>query len=159
MRRIWSVILVAVLAVPAHVLAAESEDAPTTAPKKKKKVKKVVEVEVEEDEAAPSSSAESAITQTPEVRRPWPRHRYVMIAGGAVFAGGLAFAYAAQGEAKRAETIGSAREAVRAQDNARAAAATANVMYGLALATLAYATILEFLPESAVRRLSLTFHF
>lgn len=89
----------------------------------------------------------------------FPPRRYTYIVGGAFLVGGLAFAFAAQGEARRSDTITSAVEAQSALVNARAAAATSSVMYCLAGATLAYALMLEFLPENVAEKASLTFHF
>lgn len=89
----------------------------------------------------------------------FPPRRYAYVAGGAFLIGGLAFAYAAQGEARRAQTIGSAVEAQNALGAARAAAATSSILYGLAGATVAYALLLELLPEPIASKASLTFHF
>jgi hypothetical protein len=88
-----------------------------------------------------------------------PPHRYAYFIGAAFLVGGLAFTYSAQSEAKRAETIGIASEASAALNNARAAAATSNVMYGLAATSLAVALLFEVLPEPAAQKASLTFHF
>lgn len=89
----------------------------------------------------------------------FPRHRYGYVLGGGFFVAGLAFAYSAQGEGKRAETIGTAREASQALDNARASAATANVIYGVAAVTLAITLVFELLPPRLAEKASLTFHF
>lgn len=103
-----------------------------------------------DDEGATDEQAPSATFR---------RHRYAYFLGGGFLVVGLAFAYSAQGEAKRAETILSAREAAQALDNARASAATSNVMYGVAAATLLVALIFELLPAPAAEHASLTFHF
>lgn len=95
----------------------------------------------------------------PGPRTTFSRHRYGYVLGGAFLVGGLAFAYSAQGEGKRAETIGTAREAFQALENARASAATANVLYGVAAVTLAVTLIFELLPPRIAERASLTFHF
>ncbi len=73
--------------------------------------------------------------------------------------GGVGFGFFSRGEAKRAASLESARESRVALDRARAAAATANVMYGVAGLTLAYGLLLEFLPEPAADAASLTYHF
>ncbi|MBX7102382.1 MAG: hypothetical protein K1X89_31990 [Myxococcaceae bacterium] len=162
MRRISSLLLAALLAIPVGARAADEETDSTEDAKPvkkkagKKKKKKIVVIEEEEEEAAPAPE-EPPVVEEPS--KPWRPHRYAFIGGGVILAGGLAFAYAAQGEAKRAETIGSAKEAGHALDNARAAAAASNVMYGLAIATLAYAALLEFLPERISNKLTLSFHF
>ncbi|MBS1153336.1 MAG: hypothetical protein H6Q89_5034 [Myxococcaceae bacterium] len=114
--------------------------------------------------ARPDQSAtdKPELSQRPEDDKPttgFARHRYGYVIGGGFLVTGLAFAYSAQGEAKRAETIGSAREATQALDNARASAATANVIYGAAAVTLAVALLFEVLPEPVAEKASLTFHF
>ncbi len=73
--------------------------------------------------------------------------------------GGGAFGYLAHGESQRARTLSSARESGAAYDRARAHAATANVLYGVAGLTLAYGLVLELLPEPVAEKASLTFHF
>ncbi len=88
-----------------------------------------------------------------------PPRRYAYVLGAVIGGTGLVFAYQAQGEAKRAETITSALEAQRAVNNARASAALANVMYGLAAAAIVIALVLEFLPEPIAEKAALTFHF
>ncbi len=86
-------------------------------------------------------------------------HRFAFAAGGVLLLGGLGFGYFSQGEAARARNLGSASEAGAALDRARTQAATANVLYGLAGATLLYGLVLELLPEPAAEKASLTFHF
>lgn len=86
-------------------------------------------------------------------------HRVAFVAGGLVLLGGGAFGYLAHGESQRARTLSSARESGAAYDRARAHAATANVLYGVAGLTLAYGLVLELLPEPAAEKASLTFHF
>lgn len=73
--------------------------------------------------------------------------------------GGVGFGFFSRGEAKRAASLESARESRVALDRARTAAATSNVMYGVAGLTLAYGLLLEFLPEPAADAASLTYHF
>lgn len=87
------------------------------------------------------------------------QHRYAYVATGVFIAAAIAFAYSAQGEAKRAETIGSAREAENALAGARAAASTATVMYILAGTSLAYGLLMELVPEPIASKATLTFHF
>ncbi len=89
----------------------------------------------------------------------FPPHRYAFVAGGVLALGGAAFGYLAQGESDRARTLSSARDASAALGRAQASAATANVLYGVAGATLLYALVLELLPEPAAEKASLTFHF
>jgi hypothetical protein len=113
-----------------------------------------VAVEEPDDEAEDDSAKWMSVLSS---KLPPRRYAYVV---GAVLAGlGLVFAYQAQGEAKRAETITSAVEAQAAVQNARGSAALANVMYGLAAAAALTALILEFLPEPAADKSVLTFHF
>jgi hypothetical protein len=73
--------------------------------------------------------------------------------------GGAGFGYLAHGESQRARTLSSAHESSVAFDRARASAATANVLYGVAGLTIAYGLVLELLPEPAAEKASLTFHF
>ena len=73
--------------------------------------------------------------------------------------GASGFGYFSRGEARRAESLESARESSAALNRARTAAATSNVMYGVAGLTLAYGLLLEFLPEPAADAASLTYHF
>jgi hypothetical protein len=86
-------------------------------------------------------------------------HRYAFVAGGLLALGGAGFGYLAHGESQRARTLSSARDSSAAFDRARASAATANVLYGVAGLTLAYGLVLELLPEPAAEKASLTFHF
>ncbi len=107
-------------------------------------------------------AAQAVAHERPELEKPaneLPRYRYAYLVGGGLVVAGLAFAYSAQGEAKRAETIGTAREAAQALETARASAATANVIYGAAAATLVAALLFEILPQSVAQKASLTFHF
>ncbi|PTL77292.1 hypothetical protein [Vitiosangium sp. GDMCC 1.1324] len=86
-------------------------------------------------------------------------HRYAFVAGGLLLLGGAGFGYLAQGESNRARTLSSASESTAALGRARASAATANVLYGVAGMTLVYGLVLELLPEPAAEKASLTFHF
>src|SRR5262249_51546226 len=61
-----------------------------------------------------------------------PPRRYAYVVGVLLGGVGLVFAYQSQGEATRAQTVPSAREAQRAISDARGSAGLANVMYGLA---------------------------
>ncbi len=137
-------------------------------PKKKKKAAEKAEVEKADDEKTekPDEKAEdsvrSQILTILDDDKPlsgFARHRYGYIIGAGFLVTGLAFAYSSQGEAKRAETIGTAREAAQALENARASAATANVAYGMAIAALAVTLLFEILPEPVAEKASLTFHF
>lgn len=93
------------------------------------------------------------------INRNVPPRRYAYVLGAIIGGTGLVFAYQAQGEAKRAETITSALEAQRAVSNARASAAVANVLYGLAAAAVVIAIVLEFIPEPLAEKAALTFRF
>jgi hypothetical protein len=86
-------------------------------------------------------------------------HRYAFVAGGILFLGGLAFGYWGQAEARRAETIASARESARVYDNARSSAGTANFLYGVAAAAVAYGLVLGLLPPKVAQRASLSWSF
>lgn len=137
-RRLAASVLALTLALPAT--AAEPQAA-TSAPDPK---------------PAPAAALD-APTRAPE---PLIRgHRYAYVAGGLVLLGGVGFGFFSRGEAKRAASLESARESRVALDRARAAAATSNVMYGVAGLTLAYGLLLEFLPEPAADAASLTYHF
>jgi hypothetical protein len=109
-------------------------------------------------QSAPAPAAAlDAPTRAPE---PLLRgHRYAYAAGGLLLLGGVGFGYFSRGEARRAESLEPARESRAALNRARTAAATSNVMYGVAGLTLAYGLLLEFLPEPAADAASLTYHF
>lgn len=137
MWRTTSLVVVAALALaPSVARAADDDDAEAQAPAKEAEV----------------SAGATFLTS-------FPPRRYTYILGGAFVVGGLAFAFSAQGEAKRFDTIQNAADAQAALVGARASAATASVMFSLAAATLVYAVVLEFLPEPVAQKASLTFHF
>ncbi len=181
MRRILPLLLCALIATPLYAHAEEEDtQTPLKAPKKKKKkvVKKHAAPAPKGDSRAedlnsapkkpeapePAKVAVVATEETEEVEETeapvsFKRHRYGYFLGGGFLVAGLAFAYSAQGEAKRAETILSAREASQALANARGSASTSNVMYGIGLATLVVALLFELLPEPLAEKASLTFHF
>lgn len=115
--------------------------------------------EDEEGDGAPTDFEDDPSQWLEALGRNVPPRRYAYVIGAIIGGTGLVFAYQAQGEAKRAETITSALEAQRAVGNARASAALANVMYGLAGAAILLALILELLPEPAAEKAALTFHF
>jgi archaellum component FlaD/FlaE len=138
-----------------HKKAAVKEEGEDEEEKVEKKHKKVVKEDAEDEEEAEDEKP----VEVPAFLTSFPPRRATYIIGGAFLVGGLAFAFSAQGEAKRTETITSAVEAQNALVNARASAATASVFYGLAVATFAYAIMLEFLPEPLAEKASLTFHF
>lgn len=134
--------------------------------KRKKKIVEKPEAEATEqpvaEEKPDPSSVKSQILTALEEDKPlsgFARHRYGYIIGAGFLVTGLALAYSSQGEAKRAETIGTAREASQALENARASAASANVFYGVAIAALAVTILFEIIPEPLARSASLTFHF
>ncbi len=120
---------------------------------------RVEEVEVPDD--TPDADSPSSALPTPEViaRTGFGAHRYAYIGSAVVLATGLAFAYFAQGEATRAKTVGSAQETASALSNATAASSAANVMYVAAGALLAYALLIEVLPQKYADRFSFTYHF
>ncbi len=110
---------------------------------------------------APALAAEPSGVDVP-MRAPEPAlhgHRFAFVAGGLLLLGGAGLGYLAQGEAKRAQSLESARESRAALERSRTTAATANVLYGVAGLTLAYGLLLELLPEPAADAASLTFHF
>ncbi|WNG18012.1 hypothetical protein [Cystobacter fuscus] len=109
-----------------------------------------------EPSASAAPTAMDAPTQAPSGLH---GHRYAFVGGGVLLLGGIGFGYFAQGEAARARNLASASESSAALGRARAQAATANVLYGLAGATLLYGLVLELLPEPAAEKASLTFHF
>ncbi|HEX8698045.1 MAG TPA: hypothetical protein VF815_04365 [Myxococcaceae bacterium] len=111
--------------------------------------------------ASPQASVTAPALDAP-AREPEPfirGHRYAYIASGGLLLAGVGFGYFSRGEAKRAQSLESAREAQTALERSRTAAATANVMYGVAGLTLAYGLLLELLPEPAADAASLTYHF
>ncbi len=154
---------------PAPAAAVKKDDAGAgeardDAPVKKsdkgaKQETKVVEVEVPDD--APDPNEPSSALPTPEViaRTGFGAHRYAYIGGAVVAATGLVLAYYAQGEAKRAQTVGSAQETRNALSNATSAAGAANVMYAAGAALVAYALLIEVLPQRLADKVSFTFHF
>ncbi len=113
--------------------------------------------EEEEDDDVSFDESPSKVFEV--LNKAVPPRRYAYVIGAVVGGVGLVFAYQAQGEAKRAETIVSALEAQRAVGNARASAALANVMYGLAGAAVLLALVLEFIPEPIAEKAALTFRF
>ena|SRR6516165_9321605 len=86
-------------------------------------------------------------------------HRYAFLGAAAFAGGGLIFGFIAHGQQERAKTLSSAAEASKTLDDARQSAATANMLYALAGATLVYALVLEFLPRQTAEKASGTFHF
>jgi hypothetical protein len=175
MRRTTSLLLIAALTLGPSLARADDEDEQDAAAEKKaeeekaeraekRKARKLAKEakekeEAKEEEGEVEDEDEAKPIEVPAFLTTFPPRRATYIIGGAFLVGGLAFAFSAQGEAKRSETITSAVEAQNALVNARASAATASVMYGLAAATLAYALMLEFLPEQVAEKASLTFHF
>jgi hypothetical protein len=121
--------MVGVLLSPRVLMAAEPSDSPQISSEQEKKTKKST------------------------------YHRYAFVAAGALGVGGLIFGFIAHGQQERAKTLSSAAETTKALDDARQSAATANVLYAVAGATLVYALVLEFLPEPAAEKASGTFHF
>jgi hypothetical protein len=147
-RRLAVSVLALTIALPA---AAVEPQASTSAPDPKP-------APAAQPEAAPAQ----AVTLDAPLRAPEPLirgHRYAYVAGGALLLGGVGFGFFSRGEARRAESLESARESRAALNRARTAAATSNVMYGVAGLTLAYGLLLEFLPEPAADAASLTYHF
>lgn len=112
--------------------------------------------------AVPAQSSVTVPTLDAPAREPESfirGHRYAYIASGGLLLAGVGFGYFSRGEAKRAQSLESARESQVALERSRTAAATANVMYGVAGLTLAYGLLLELLPEPAADAASLTYHF
>jgi len=112
-------------------------------------------------EESPPADAPAAAVDAP-VRASTPvlhGHRYAFVAGGVLALGGLGLGFFAQGEAKRAQGLASARDARAGMDRARAASATANVLYVAAGAAVLYGLVLELLPDEAADAASLTYHF
>jgi len=109
----------------------------------------------------PAAAAEPSATTDAPARAPSGLygHRYAFVAGGLLFLGGAGFGLLAREESTRARSLSSASASSVAFDRARANAATANVLYGVAGATLLYGIVLELLPEPAAEKASLTFHF
>lgn len=108
-----------------------------------------------------AESSEPVVTDAPR-RAPEPvlhGHRYAFVAGGILLVGAAGVGYLAQGEARRAQSLESARDSREALERARTTAATANLLYAVAGVTLVYGLVLELLPEPAADAASLTFHF
>jgi hypothetical protein len=120
---------------------------------------KVTPAPAADDEEDDSDFEENPSKWVEALSKSVPPRRYAYVIGAIIGGTGLVFAYQAQGEAKRAETITSALEAQRAVNNARASAALANVLYGLAAAAVLLAVLLEFIPEPVAEKAALTFHF
>lgn len=167
MRRTLPLFLAVLIAAPLHARAEDPKEEDAEAKPKFEGVELTPKRKKAEEPGKATEAVDKPATDKPEVAEKaddtptagFARHRYGYIIGGGFLVAGLAFAYSAQGEAKRAETIGSAREASQALDNARASAATANVIYGVAAATLIVALLFEVLPEPIAEKASLTFHF
>lgn len=145
---------------PPPVRAGEASDSTPTTPDKTKSAPRG-----SGSKASPSTRAEKAKDSTPLIaERPKEKedpkyHRYAFLGAGALGAGGLVFSFIAHGQQERAKTLSSAGESARTIEDARQSAATANVLYALAGATLVYALVLEFLPRPEAEKASLTFHF
>lgn len=88
-----------------------------------------------------------------------PPRRYGYVAGGAFALAGLGFGIVAGAEASRARSATSARDSSQALGAARDHAATANLCYAVAGASVLYALALEFLPRPAADAASLSFRF
>jgi hypothetical protein len=89
-----------------------------------------------------------------------PPRRYPYVLGVAFAAFGFVSGYIAHGQAQVAQGADeSAHQAQIAVAEAQAAASLANVLYGLAIAAVLVALVLEFLPEPAAEKASLTLHF
>jgi hypothetical protein len=147
-RRLAASVLALTIALPA---AAAEPQASSSAPDAKP-----APAGQSQSVAAPAAALD-APTRAPE---PFIRgHRYAYVAGGLLALGGVGFGFFSRGEARRAASLESARDSRVALDRARTAAATSNVMYGVAGLTLAYGLLLEFLPEPAADAASLTYHF
>jgi hypothetical protein len=142
-RRFAASVLALTLALPAaaepQALAAASNEQPAS-----------------KEQPVPAAALDAPMRESePFIRG----HRYAYVAGGLLLVGGVGFGYFSRGEARRAESLESARESSAALNRARTAAATSNVMYGVAGLTLAYGLLLELLPEPAADAASLTYHF
>jgi len=98
----------------------------------------------------------SSLEPSPEL---FPARRLTFVGGGVLALGGLGLGLYAQSEARRATTLATAPDTSVALDHARQAAASANLLYGLAGAAILYGLVLELLPPPAAEKASLTFHF
>jgi hypothetical protein len=147
-RQLVASVLALTIALPA---AAADRKPPTPAPESKP---------APEPKSAPASVPAAALDAPRREPEPFIHgHRYAFVAGGVLLLGGVGFGYFSRGEARRAESLETARESRAALDRARTAAATSNLMYGAAGLTIAYGLLLEFLPEPAADAASLTYHF
>lgn len=156
-RRFAASVLALTLALPAAAAEPKAASKEQT-PSKAQPAPKVQPASKEAPQASAPVAALDAPTREPEssfIRG----HRYAYVAGGLLLLGGVGFGYFSRGEARRAESLESARESSAALSRARTAAATSNVMYGVAGLTLAYGLLLEVLPEPAADAASLTYHF
>lgn|GEM_PF-2000375 len=157
-RRFAASVLALTLALPA---AAAEPQAPASGSKpaaasKEQPASKEQAGSQEQPVSAPAAALDAPMRDSePFIRG----HRYAYVAGGLLLLGGVGFGYFSRGEARRAESLESARESSAALNRARTAAATSNVMYGVAGLTLAYGLLLELLPEPAADAASLTYHF
>lgn len=109
--------------------------------------------------AQESKKTDAPVADDPTVASRFPPQRYAYAGAGVFLLGGLGLSYWAQGQALRAETVSSARDAQETLQSARQSAATANLLYAMAGLTLAYGLVLEFLPPQAADKADLTFHF
>jgi hypothetical protein len=156
-RRFAASVLALTLALPA---AAADSKAPAPASKPAASKEQAAPKEQAASKEQPASAPVAGLDAPTRDSEPFIRgHRYAYVAGGLLLLGGVGFGYFSRGEARRAESLETARESRAALNRARTAAATSNVMYGVAGLTLAYGLLLEFLPEPAADAASLTYHF
>lgn len=157
-------------AEPKVAAGKKSEPTPDPASKKKKRKRRSPEEEQELERVSGRSARDSAEPAAADLtgKEPssadtaakyLPPRRYSYILGAVLIAAGASFGFIAQGDAKRAETLSGAAEAVEAQRAAQASAGVANVLYGLGAAAVLYAVVLELLPEPLAEKASLTFRF
>jgi hypothetical protein len=165
-RQVAASVLALTIALPAAAQDLQapvpmSESEPKAESKAAPKAEAKAAPKVEPKAQSVSSSVPAAALDAPRREsKPFIHgHRYAFVAGGVLLLGGVGFGYFARGEARRAESLETARDASAALDRAHTAAATANLMYGAAGLTFAYGLLLEFLPEPAADAASLTYHF
>jgi hypothetical protein len=152
-HRLAASVLALTLALPA---AAAEKKAPDTTPAAQEASSKPEAGSKPQAGSAPGAALDAPSRPAKPLIR---GHRYAFVTGGVLLLGGVGFGYVSRGEAKRAESLETARESRAALDRARTAAATSNMLYGVAGLTLAYGLLLEFLPEPAAEAASLTYHF
>lgn len=166
MKRPFALILAACLltAPLAHAQDDEDETSESESPPKKERAPKDEAASKKQPAVEEERDSESEVINPAELLGKFDAPkitsgRIAFVAGGVFLGGGMALGYFAQGQAKRAGSLDKARDTRLQLRQAEATAQTANLMYLLAGAAIAYGLVLEILPEPIASKANLTFHF